>query len=207
MGRILYYICNVSHGGSEGRVGHTCDAPYFRVDRVDAIVWNWVTSILLDPAALENGLRDYQKENAAAISPIRARVTKVEKILSETQSKLDRLLDIYLDGHLDKETFVGREDTLKQQIADLEAEHKQLVCRLETNSLSPERIQSIYDFAEQIRNGLDIINAANDFAKMQQLVNLLDVRVGLGVGDEGQVVYASCVLDSNVALYLSSVSL
>jgi len=47
-----------------------------------------------------------------------------------------------------------------------------------------------------------VIDGEVDFATKRYIINLLDIKVKLAVEDGQHVVYASCVLDTNVQLEL-----
>ena len=57
-----YYRCSVAH--MRRKFGSECDNILYRVDRVDASVWRWITSMLLEPTVLRQALKDYQKEQS-----------------------------------------------------------------------------------------------------------------------------------------------
>ncbi len=65
---------------------------------------------------------------------------------------------------------------------------------IEDQTLSPQQIESIYEFATTIGKTLDAAN--HDFHQRRAIVDALDVRVVLTVEDGEKVVYAQCALDS-----------
>ena len=53
---LQYYYCK----GKAQRPVSLCDMPNFKAEEIHDAVWSWVESILLDPEALAEGLRDAQ---------------------------------------------------------------------------------------------------------------------------------------------------
>ncbi len=51
----LYYGCKASTNRLD--YATTCDSPPFRAGHVDAVVWNWLRSLLEDEAQLQDGLQ------------------------------------------------------------------------------------------------------------------------------------------------------
>jgi site-specific DNA recombinase len=185
----LYYRCN-------GRVLETarkdCRLPSFRVDHVDAAVWEWIKSLLSDSMELARGLNDFRVEQDEGNMLLRHRLEVVEDLIAENRLQYERLLDLYLSGDIAKELLCDRKVRLESTIAALEAERVGLLARLESHTLSDEQIQSLQDFAAEVAEGLAA--AEEDFETRRQVIEALDVRVTLAVEDDQKVIYVRCVL-------------
>ncbi|MCB0175807.1 MAG: recombinase family protein, partial [Anaerolineae bacterium] len=103
-GLILYYRCNVAL--QSGKVGLTCNAPNFRADKIDRVVWDWIKDLMLKPESLEKGLRDYQQSQADKVGPLREELARIEKLIAKRQNRLNRLLELYLDGEFPKDEYI-----------------------------------------------------------------------------------------------------
>ena len=182
-GGYQYYRCS----GSTGRNVRKCDMPVFRTDQVDATIWNWLRSWLMDPDRLREGLNQYQAERDKRNAPMRARLAVVDDLMAENLKKLAMLLDLYLGGSFDKTMLVERRTRLEETIAALEKERASLTATLEAGSLTDEQIETIYAFAAVVRDGLE--EAEADFQGKMRIIELLDVRGVLAIEDDVRVVY------------------
>ena len=144
------------------------------------------------PEALENGLDEAGEEREKASTPIRARIDVVDGLLADNQRQLDRLLDLYLAGDLSREALTDRKARLEATILSLEKERIGLIAHLEQQILSAEQIQSIREFAAQVRQNLDAMSSDPDAKR--RLIESLDVRAVLSMQDGQAIVHASCVL-------------
>lgn len=137
----------------------------------DATVWGWVKSFLTDPEALAEGLSAQKAEREEANKPLRDRLTVVDDLLADNRRQLERLLDLYLAGDFPREVLVERKERLQATIDALEREQADLAAHLETQILSDEQVQTITEFAEKVRGGLEI--AEQDLKERRRLIELL----------------------------------
>lgn len=187
----LYYRCLASKKGKV--IGVTCNPPHFRVEVVEDIVWNWIKTLLSDPLALQAGLDERITESEQQINPFRERLSVIESLTEQNTSELERALELYLSGQFPKEMLISRKNELEMTLQSLEKEKEKLIEVIEDQTLSPEQIENIYEFAASIGNNLN--GADEDFHQRRAIIDALDVRVVLTVEDEKKVIYAQCVLD------------
>jgi len=117
-GAYLYYRCPASRPQLD--YVRDCDAPSFRADQVDAVVWKWVKGFLTDPEELLRGLRKHQAKGHKENEPTRRRLAVVDDLLADNQKQLDRLLDLYLSGDFQKDVLTDRKTRLEKTIRALE---------------------------------------------------------------------------------------
>jgi site-specific DNA recombinase len=178
-----YYRCNGAH--QRPRV---CTMPHFRGDLLDNAVWEWVRTIMQNPASLAAGLRASQAEKEQANQALRERLSLIESQLQEKETELKRLLDLYLSGSFPKEMLVDRKQQLEQIVADLERERADIMSHIQTVLISDKEIAEIEEWCAEIREGL---NGAT-FEDQQRYFTLLDVRGKLAVENSEKVVYIKC---------------
>jgi hypothetical protein len=63
-----YYFCNTK-SSRELRVG-TCDLPFFRAEKMELEIWEWVKSLIMDEEQLEKGLNDHLEQSKKRPRPI-----------------------------------------------------------------------------------------------------------------------------------------
>lgn len=107
--------------------------------------------------------------------------------------ELDRALELYLSGQFPKEMLISRKNELDTTLQSLDQERLRLIEVIEDQTLSPQQIESIYEYAAKIGSALE--EADQDFDHRRAIVDALDVRVILTVEDDQKAVYAQCVLD------------
>jgi site-specific DNA recombinase len=189
-GSYLYYRCLASKRDEVANV--QCNAPLFRKEVVEEVVWNWVVTLLNDPHALEEGLNAHLSECENQINPFRERLEIVENLISQNNGELDRLLDLYLSDQFPKDMLVNRKNELETAIHSLQQERIKLIEVINERIIPPEQIENIYEFAAQIKEGLNM--APDDFKAKRAIVDALDLRVILTVENGEKVVYAECAL-------------
>lgn len=188
---LKYYRCLAIH---KGDVAHKCNIPSFRVDTVDAVIWNWVIQLLTNPEALEEGINLRLTQNEKESAPLRERLAIAADMLDGNNKQLARLVDLYIAGDFEKDLLTDRKKRLEESIKALEREKASILAVLERTSLTPKQIKSIYEFAERIGKG---IKSAQTNPKYQrQIIEALDIRVIFAIEDGEKVLYAQCVLDT-----------
>jgi site-specific DNA recombinase len=187
----LYYRCPGTMPNSN--TARDCNLPSIRADHVDAAVWDWIRSNLVDPDELLDGLRTYQEECERENEPLRERLSVVDGLLSENRSQLQRLIDLYLSGEFPKEVLVERKNRLESTVNALEKEQENLTSSLEAHTLTEDQIQILQRLANRFSDGLDV--AEERFELRRRIVEMLDVQVTLSFEDDQKIVYARCILD------------
>ena len=114
----------------------------------------------------------------------------VDDLLTDNRHQLKRALDLYLEGDLLREMLIERTERLQSTIDALERERGDFLAQLEAQTLTDEQIESILEFTQEMRQGLEA--AELDFEKRRQLIEALDVRVRLAVEDGQKIVYVRC---------------
>jgi hypothetical protein len=199
----LYYRCP----GSRGRRVKPCSAPSFRVDGedgVDALVWDWVKDLLTDPTALREGLEDQRNKQNEENQPLRDRLDLVQDLLSENEERMERLVELYLDGTWDKDWFKQRETQLRETIESLRQERDGLKAQLDARTITEDQIRAVEDVAQEVAGSLDSVE--DDFDTKRRVIDLLDVRATLAEEDGEKVLYVRCVLKGDRFWRLSNTS-
>jgi len=187
-----YYICPAT----TGHAPRECCLVPFPGGKTDAVVWGWAKSFLTDPVALAEGLRAEQEEREGANAPLRDRLAVLDDLLADNRCQLERALDLYLSGDFDNEMLTERKARLGKTIHALERERAGLAVQLEAQALTDEQVQTITEFAQRVRGGLEV--AEGDFEKRRRVIDLLDIQATLAVEDGEKVVYVRCIVGDGV---------
>jgi site-specific DNA recombinase len=89
----LYYKCPSGNGIN---VKPKCGLPRFRVDRLDALVWEWVKELMLHPDNLRSMMEESQKEIQERNHELMYRLTRIEDRLAQEAQRLGVLLTEYV---------------------------------------------------------------------------------------------------------------
>ena len=188
----LYYRCAASRDTQHKSYVRPCDAPNIPVDEVDPVMWEWLMSLLTDPAALRRGLAGMQEEQETARAPLRQRLAEIDAQLAEQRLQLGRLLDAAIGGAFPKELVEERRVRLDRGIADLERQRQSLEAQVKAEVLTEEQIKGLEDLAAQIWEGLD--GAETDHELQLHVVEMLDARARVSIEDGKKIVDAHCIL-------------
>jgi hypothetical protein len=170
--------------------------PHFKLERVDAAVWQWVTEFLTNPELLKEGMAVYQAEQEVRNESTIERLTIIDELLVDHKAQLTRILDLYLEGNFPKELLIEKKTRLEQTIRSLETEKLDLHDFLEKKTLTPEQYQDIEEFSRKILEGIDLLSC--DFKTKGQIIELLDIQVTCLIDNDGkQFVNLKCILGSD----------
>ena len=187
----LYYDCAARTRDARVRV-RQCEASVKHVEQVDAVVWQWVKSLLVDREALTMGLQEYQAQRERENSPFRERLVTIDDLLVETRAQLTKLLDLYLTGDFPRDLLVERKGRLQETIIKLEAERDRIQAYVEANAMTEGQIRDLQDFVTEAGKGMARADAV--FAERRRIIDLLEVTGVFGVEDGRDVVDVTCVL-------------
>jgi len=113
-----YYRCSKKLG--------KCSQPYLREDLMAQQLKKIISSLMLPETWLFNMKKQLEKWKEETTQNIIEILSKIETKQNIFQQKLDKLVSLYLDGLLDKETYqTKREELIKQKIS-LEERKKKL---------------------------------------------------------------------------------
>jgi hypothetical protein len=118
----------------------------------------------------------------------------VNEMIGDNQEKLDRLLDLYLSGEIEKDLLIDREQRLEETITGLENQNQALNGRMRKEVITREQIQDIQAFVSEIGEGL--LESENDIKVKRQFFRLLDLQVTLGFENGERIIDLECILGS-----------
>lgn len=197
-----YYWCGAKYRPEMYR--HSCDAPYFRVDRVDAVVWNWIKAVLRNPETIRAKAEAYQAQRAEATRPLRDKLAVIDHLLAEKRQELKLAVNAYLKGGLLGEMLQEQANQLEAAITGLENDRAELVQQIEAETLTDEQIYTLEHLASLIREGGMI--ADEDFTERRYTVEKLRVKAELLLVDGEQYVRVSCYLGDEAMLNVSNIT-
>jgi len=187
----LYYQCrgNVS----DARYRERCDLPLFHVRWVDDGVWAELRDWLEDPNSLAHGLANYETDRAKEIAVLRSQLETLGSTIARHEARRDRLIDLYIDGNLEREPLDKRRIEIDQTLARLGSQRDELERAIENLQNSGQLALNLAAFGEQIRPKLAY--ADQDFETRRRIVEILDLKATLTMENEKRAVHAVCHVD------------
>jgi site-specific DNA recombinase len=165
-----YYRCC---GSDAYRFGgqRVCTNLQVRTDRLDAAVWQEVESMLRDPRRIA---AEYERRLVAAQrGDVRSDLTAAELQLAKLRRGMDRLIDSYAEGLLERREFEPRLAGFRQRIQGWEmqaAAMRDQAAQRRTLSLITGRLE---DFADRVQDRL----ATADWHQRRELIRMLAKRI------------------------------
>jgi len=195
-----YYKCNARH--TPKRYNFVCDnSVHYRANEVDAAVWAWIKELLLSPEQLNQSLQLHQEQGEADNMPLLNMIAANEKKLTALKAEKTRLIAAYAAGALSLDDIAQLKVDLDKQIADLGRAIAEFRAELDPKMLSAQEIDSIHEWAEQIREGVEEVES--NPITIRQIFQLLQVKVTLSYTDKQQVGRVVCALGNSMYSRLS----
>src|SRR5215469_16787181 len=167
-----YYRCtgNDSYRFQGQRV---CNNTQVRTDKLDLAVWNRVKTLLERPDYLvrEYSRRLKQTSNTDDVYAVRAQVTKL-------RGGVERLIDSYTAGFIDKGEFEPRIARLKDRIAQLEQQAQQATDEARERSDLCLIIGHLEDFTSKVKGGLE----SSDWTTKRDIIRAVVKTIQVGKG-------------------------
>jgi hypothetical protein len=187
-----YYSCN----SALNRKIDLCDAhANFRADRVEAVLWDWVKSFLLDPEKLAGELSKYQTQRDELLAPVRQRLALVDGMITEKQKELERAVDDLIkrySGEKVRMILAKRAEEIETAINSLERQRTALLAKLQEEAATEEQARTVQEFADRIAEGVQ--QADEDLPDRRRVLEAPNVTGSPAVEDGEQVLHAQCVL-------------
>lgn len=165
-----YYCC----GGSDGyRFGgeRICSNAQVQGEFLEKAVWHEVSELLTNPERLE---REYQDRSRKGASLENLEALNAQRL--KLQHALERLIDSFTEGLIDKDQFTSRMGRTKSRIADLDV-------RIKADAGDVDASENLRLAANRLRElaaaiGPDLASA--DWHRRREIIRRLIQRIDIG---------------------------
>jgi predicted DNA-binding protein YlxM (UPF0122 family) len=164
--------------------------PNFRADLVDAIVWNWLRSLIEDPVNITQGLRNMHAEILSTNSRTTDRIDIINQQLEELNSQQTKLLDLFLNDDFSKKIIDERKLIIEKAYRKLLKKRNELASHLLENGVDETQIKEIEPYCSEIRDKLKDAT----FESKRRLIEMFDVHGKLIVENNQKLVEVTCLL-------------
>ena len=165
-----YYRCTGSDGYRFGGE-RICSNGQIRAEFLEDAVWREVCDLLRSPERLE---REYQEDGKAVASLQNAEALKVRRL--KQQHALERLIDSFTEGLIEKDQFTSRMTRTKSHIAELDAQiqvYSGDIDQLEHGRLAVERLR-------ELAATIGPVLADADWHRRREIIRTLVQKVEIG---------------------------
>ena len=180
-----YYGKKVSRSSAKGKVPYAyyrcvgtdayrfggkrvCENKQVRTDKLDEAVWNDACELLRNPKLLR---KEYERRLATPGSSDGEQ--SLRKQVSHAQRTVNRLIDAYADGVVDREEFEPRIQRARKRLLDFETKLEALQSRTREQTVLREALECLDSFSETIHNHLD----QADWTTRREILRTLVQRV------------------------------
>ena len=163
-----YYRCLGADAYRFGGV-RICPNTQVRTDRLDAATWHEVSQLLKEPQRLEQEYR----QRLVAPEEQTADEAAFDKQRHKLRQGLARLIDGYAEGFVEKDEFEPRVARLRQRLAALDEQARQLADAAASLRELRLMIGRLEDFAARVSTGLE----AADWSTRREIIRTLVSRV------------------------------
>lgn len=172
-GKYVYYRCT-----SVSDLWGTCTlAPCTQknvpADALDAFVWNHLRELVTDPTMLNEQLKIERETTTPQAAAFDQQIDRVKREVTSQNRRMERLMELYEEGLVEKETYKERSEVLRTKLAALEKEIESFGRLREDAAHQARLLEGAEAFRSAVRNGIE--NAT--FEERQRLCRLLIERV------------------------------
>jgi site-specific DNA recombinase len=169
-----YYRCSGSDGQAFGGQAICHNRP-IRVAELERLVWNEVRGVLEDPGRLAE---EYERRLAQARNgrgPSHDQIT-VDRQISGVHRAINRLIDSYAEGFIERRDFEPRITGFKQRLGELEKRRDALLQEVEATRDLYLIIGQLQDFAGRVQTSLNDLDWDGQREIIRTLVRRIEIR-------------------------------
>ncbi len=180
-----YYGKKVSRDSAKGKVSYAyyrcvgtdayrfggkrvCQNKQVRTDKIDQAVWNDACELLRNPKLLR---KEYERRLATPGSSDGEQ--SLTKQIGHAQRTVNRLIDAYADGVVDREEFEPRLKQTRKRLLDFETKLEALQSRAHEQTVLREALECLDNFSDAIHLNLD----QADWTMRREILRTLVERV------------------------------
>ena len=163
------------------------------MDKVDALVWDWLLSFLCDENNLEESLRTVMEKRIADQGPKRERLKTVQGLLANADTRIHRLVN-----ELSQYDGAAVLNAIREKINEIENEKGLLLEEEDRLCADLENTNLPKNFESQIRKVVQTVGgeiAEAGYETKRRILDVLDVRVVyFSEPDRGRILRVSCTI-------------
>ena len=177
-GRIdFYYYCSYRNRGDD------CTMRYYRVDKLDEPIWQWISNEIANPIKLDGRLREYQEQQQEALEPIHNELSTIRDLMTKQNKQRTKWLELFAGELISKSELEEKLSLIARTLESLAKQKDELESRL-TNAMTEDSLQSILRMSADIRDEIQYIDSVE---ARRKILEALEVVVRLEEDEHGNV--------------------
>ena len=172
--QIKYYRCLGSDRYRHLR-GLVCSCRPIRQDYLDDLVWQQILQLLRSPELIKGELERRRLESLNT-SPVQQRKEQLERELTRSKQRMDKLLDAYQEDLMTLADLRKRAPELKKKIAVIQKELQSLNMRAVEEDRWIELGNSIETFLHRLNQSVEKLSSA----EQQKILRVLIKQISVG---------------------------
>jgi len=171
---LRYYVCNRRRSLEAGGPDRACPQPSTRAEELDALVWDQIRQVLLQPKLLLKGQAALaHRAERPDDDLLNAQLERLDRRLQQADNELRRVADLYQMQAIELSDFQRRHQDVISRRQQLDREREILLAQRQDLVINNQLTRRVEAFARRVRQGIDAL----DFEQRQQLVRLLVEQV------------------------------
>lgn len=136
---------------------NSCGEPYLRVDKTDALVWNWLKETLGNMEKLDVGLKKLEEQREQELQPSRDRLAMIADLMDQAERKINRLAAEFANTTepVITEALRAQMKAAARERESLLTEQAILRAKVEQRELSASKIEAVKKHARAVQSRLD----------------------------------------------------
>jgi site-specific DNA recombinase len=169
----FYYVCQRGRYSRDVGCSHNRHHP---AKELETLAFEQVRAVLSDPDLMRAGLRELVASETAGQERDRSELAHWTEALQNVELKTERLLDLYLDGGLERALYEEKIVSLRAEERSAREEVERLKTRRQMVETAQRDVEAlIEDYAEAVPEDLDDLTPEERY----QIYKMLGLRVGL----------------------------
>src|SRR5262249_30538475 len=124
-------------------------------DTLDTCLWRALVGVVKDPDMLRSTAKASKLGIDARRVDAQTEHADLARSLDKVTKNRDRLLDLYVDGRLDRAGLDAREPALKAEIARLTSAFAEVRARLDAGHADADRHEAVVRYCKLVARGID----------------------------------------------------
>jgi site-specific DNA recombinase len=173
---LRYYRC-VGGDGYRFQGQALCWNPPVRADQLEEVVWDRVRAMLQEPERVADEYKRRLALAGAGAEPPEE-VVRVEKQMASLRRGIERIIDSYAEGFVEKSEFEPRITGMKQRMSQLKERFEAALRTAERERDIRLIVSRLEDFAAKVSDGLDRLDRIGQREIIRAMVKRIDVEQG-----------------------------
>lgn len=148
------------------------NGPRLRTEEAEEAVWSALSRVLLDPAVIEECLREGADGDRSA--DLRHRIAQAEAQVGKLNQRAKRLLELHLDGDIDKAAYRQGSEEIQEGVQSAEAALARM--RAELESSDPDRVRRALSAVRLALAPAAKLDEQGQRALLRSIVQRIDVQ-------------------------------